>query len=164
MKYFAYGSNMSLPRLQQRIPGARRIGAGVLPGHLLRFHKLSKVDGSGKCDALLTGNHGDRVFGVLYQLPDGAKDVLDAVEGLGYGYLDKIVSVRDRRGSAVAAFTYYATNIDPSLRPYSWYLYHLVYGARDAGLPAEYIEVIEQQQSIDDADRARDTRERAIYR
>lgn len=55
MKYFAYGSNMSLLRLWQRVPSAVRIGVFTLQGHQLRFHKLGK-DGSGKCDAYQTNN------------------------------------------------------------------------------------------------------------
>jgi gamma-glutamylcyclotransferase len=53
MYYFAYGSNMSLSRLRERVPSAEAVGCFSLNGHDLRFHKLSK-DGSGKCDAFFT--------------------------------------------------------------------------------------------------------------
>ena len=48
--YFAYGSNMSQRRLQARVPSATFLGIGILLGHALAFHKISKKDGSGKCD------------------------------------------------------------------------------------------------------------------
>jgi len=38
MKYFAYGSNMSLLRLRARVPSAERIGMFTLVEHALRFH------------------------------------------------------------------------------------------------------------------------------
>ena len=85
MKYFAYGSNMSLARLQQRTPEVRRLSSCVLPGHSLRFHKAGR-DGSGKCDAFLTGNPRDRVMGALFELCPEQKPDLDRVEGLGRGY------------------------------------------------------------------------------
>ena len=35
--YFAYGSNMSTPRLQARLPHARPLGPAWLDGHRLAF-------------------------------------------------------------------------------------------------------------------------------
>ncbi len=48
MKYFAYGSNMSLARLKGRVPSAKRLGMFCLRNHQLAFHKISKKDGSAK--------------------------------------------------------------------------------------------------------------------
>jgi len=41
LRYFAYGSNMSLARLRRRVPSARRIAVATLPGYRLRFHKIA---------------------------------------------------------------------------------------------------------------------------
>lgn len=163
MKYFAYGSNMSLPRLRDRVASAERIGAYVCLEHSLRFHKVSVRDGSGKCDALFTGNPNDFVVGALFEISDSDKGILDAVEGLGFGYLDKPVSVIDSRGDVVEAVTYYATHTDASLQPYSWYLHHVIYGARETVVPAGYLEALTTVQSIEDPDKTRDAKERAIY-
>lgn len=38
MNYFAYGSNMSLQRLRERVPGAEYLGSYTLINHNLRFH------------------------------------------------------------------------------------------------------------------------------
>ena len=69
MHYFAYGSNMLTRRLAavDRAPSARPIAIGTLPGRRLRFHKIG-LDGSGKCDAALTGKDSDRIYGVLFEL------------------------------------------------------------------------------------------------
>jgi hypothetical protein len=163
MKYFAYGSNMSLPRLRERVPSAERIGVFTLAEHSLRFHKVSKKDGSGKCDALFTKDPEDYVVGALFEIAEGEKEDLDRAEGLGYGYLDKKVLVSDAQGNSFEAVTYYATKTNPSLLPYSWYLYHIIYGAREAEVPCSYLETLEATKSQEDPDKERDARERAIY-
>ncbi|MEH6652444.1 MAG: gamma-glutamylcyclotransferase family protein [Motiliproteus sp.] len=163
VKYFAYGSNMSLPRLKERVPSAERVGVFALAEHTLKFHKVNKKDGSGKCDAQFTGSPDDVVIGALFEISDNEKVALDKAEGLGYGYQDKTVQIRDEQGEMIEAVTYYATNIDPSLKPYSWYLFHVVYGAKETGVAASYLSTIESTKSIEDPDRNRDARERAIY-
>jgi AIG2-like family len=164
VKYFAYGSNMSLPRLRGRIPGAERLGVFTLFQHALKFHKVGRKDNSGKCDAHCTGNPDDFVIGALFEISDSEKLALDKVEGLGLGYKDKTVQLSDGQGGVIEAVTYYATHIDPSLQPYSWYLYHVAYGAKETGVPAHYLRAIESTQSIEDHDRSREAIERAVYR
>ena len=163
MKYFAYGSNMSLPRLKARVPSAERIGVFTLAEHILRFHKVSKKDGSGKCDALYTGNRDDYVIGALFEIADGEKCVLDRAEGLGSGYEEKLITVIDSQENTHEAVTYYATNTDPSLLPYSWYLHHVINGAKETGVPSEYLAALSAASSRDDPDKERDATERAIY-
>jgi gamma-glutamylcyclotransferase len=163
VKYFAYGSNMSLPRLRERVPSAERIGVFTLSEHSLRFHKVSKKDGSGKCDAFFTENSKDYIVGALFEISGNEKEALDKAEGLGYGYLDKEVTVSDVQGNSFEAVTYYATNTAPSLLPYSWYLFHVIYGAKETGVPSDYLEALEATKSQEDPDKERDARERAIY-
>ena len=155
---------MSLARLKARTPSAKRIGTFILPGHSLRFHMISDNDGSGKCDALFTGRADDSVIGALFEIVDSEKEILDKVEGLGYWYQSKMVSVSDAQGKVFEALTYYAVRIHPCVLPYSWYLYHVLYGAKEIGVPVDYLAAIENTQTIEDPDRERDARERAIYR
>lgn len=155
---------MSLPRLKERVPSAERIGMFTLFEHSLRFHKWSENDGSAKCDALFTGNPDDYIIGALFEIPGHEKGALDQAEGLGFGYQEKRVTVTNAEGHSLEAFTYYATNTDPSLLPYSWYLDHVIYGAREIGVPADYLDAVSATKSREDPDRERDARERAIYR
>jgi gamma-glutamylcyclotransferase len=154
---------MSSPRLRERAPSAERIGIFTLVEYALRFHKVSKNDGSGKCDAFFTGNPDDRVVGALFEISDSEKVALDNAEGLGYGYLDKTIKVSDAQGNNFEAITYYATSIDPSLFPYSWYLCHVIYGAKETGVPNSYFDAIESTKSIEDPNKERDAKEREIY-
>ncbi|TQV85542.1 gamma-glutamylcyclotransferase family protein [Aliikangiella coralliicola] len=162
MKYFAYGSNMSLSRLRQRVPSAKLLGAYKLAKHDLRFHKVSK-DGSGKCDAFDTGSKDDFIIGVLFDIDAGEKPQLDKAEGLGYGYNEKEVTVVDDGQNVETAVTYYATKINDELTPYTWYKHHVLVGARDAKLPADYVQKIESIPAIEDPDTARESKQMAIY-
>ena len=161
MLYFAYGSDMSLRRLQQRVPAVRLPGTAVLHGYQLRFHKMGS-DGSGKCDAYCTDVHDDVMHGVLFEIDDAAKATLDGIEGLGFGYDDTEVEVL-HGGEPLRAVTYVATRIDEARRPYAWYHQHVVVGAREAGLPEAYVRSILSVEVAVDPDPARHDRELAIY-
>ena len=161
--YFAYGSNMSLERLRARVPSAELVCVAILPAHVLKFHKHSKKDGSGKCDAAFTGDSEDRVFGALYSIQTNQMRQLDIVEGLGHGYARKTVSVHTSSGETFSAETYIATKFDSSLRPFDWYKEHVLRGARSIGLPESYIASIEVVVADVDAEEERRTTELAIY-
>jgi len=162
LNYFAYGSNMSLARLAGRVPSASSMGLAMLEQHQLCFHKASK-DGSSKCDAFLTGEPEHRVFGVLYTIDPDHKPLLDKVEGVGQGYEHKTVSVIDTGGKLIPAFTYYATHIDSTLIPYSWYLNHVLVGAREASLPGDYIAELAGITTVDDQNLQRNQQELSIH-
>jgi len=133
----------------------------TLHKHDLRFHKISR-DGSGKCDAFETENAENTVIGCLFKISAAEKAALDKAEGLGVGYREKEVTLVNESGETVKAMTYCATSIDASLSPYSWYLQHVVVGAKESKLPSSYVSRLESTESIEDANRERDTRERAI--
>jgi gamma-glutamylcyclotransferase len=150
---FAYGSNMLTARLRGRVLSATPVGIGRLSGHLLKWDKRSS-DGSGKCDAEATGRKEDFVWGVLFELNSNEKAALDRAEGLGQGYEERQIEVISDRGP-VQAFAYIATTKDPSLRPYDWYKALVVAGAREHGLPEEYVQLLDRIGSVQDPDRAR---------
>lgn len=161
MLCFTYGSNMSHRRLQARVPSARFVAVAELPAHRLRFHK-SAGDGSAKCDAEESGNPDDRVIGVVYEIDDGEKPDLDRHEALGFGYEEKQVELASGRDQ-IQAWMYYATRINNALKPFHWYKDHVLIGARENGLPVEYIAQIEAVESIDDPKPERHGRELSIY-
>ncbi|MFW1678517.1 gamma-glutamylcyclotransferase family protein [Pontibacter sp. JAM-7] len=163
MLYFAYGSNMSLPRLLARLPEVNFLGSAVLEQYQLRFHKKG-TDGSAKGNALYTGHDTDYMYGVLYELAPHLKHRLDAIEDAGVGYETVPVTVRDQFGRKRRACTYVALQIDCSLQPFDWYLTHVLYGAQAAGLPQEYIEQIRAYPTVSDANDLRRAREQRLYR
>jgi hypothetical protein len=162
--YFAYGSNMSLARLRaaDRAPSAIRIGPASVAGHRLVFDKIGRLDGSGKADCERTGAAGDRVHGGLFSIAEAERAALDRAEGAGAGYEAVQIEVDTASGPAVA-LSYFATRKDSRLQPYGWYLDHVLVGARECGLPADYIRAIEQIGGLPDPDGEREGRERAIH-
>lgn len=163
MYYFAYGSNMSRSRLRNRVTSADALGWCTLNKYDLRFHKVSKDD-SGKCDAYFTSDASDVIYGVLFKIDPSEKLALDRAEGLGYGYDEKEVTVIAKDGSSIRATTYVATKIDENLKPYSWYVNHVLVGAREAFLPADYIQLkISSVEAVEDSNKERDSKQRAIH-
>lgn len=162
--YLAYGSNMALARLQQRIPSAEKLGLVELPGHRLTFKNASSKDGSGKCAALITGAENDLVLAVLYRMAAFEKQILDSYEGLGLEYRDAFVAINLPSGEAAEALIYYATNLNPELKPYHWYKEHVLRGARENNLPGSYLADIRSVVSVEDPDPERSERELSIYR
>ena len=163
--YFAYGSNMSLERLRKRVPSAEPKGKAVLRCHRLAFHKVSRKDGSGKCD-IPPAKESDAVWGRLYHIDDKDKECLDRYEGLGYGYDDKCVTVELDSGCTVCAMTYYVkdpTKINPNLKPYTWYQKHVLVGAKESSLPPDYIKKIKEVKAEEDCDKEREAEELGIY-
>ena len=160
--YFAYGSNLSCKRLQERVRSAEPKKRGVLRCHCLAFHKISRKDGSGKCD-IVSSKESDVVWGRVYHIDDKDKECLDRYEGLGYGYAEKTVTVELDSGTTIRAVTYYATVKDPTLQPYTWYITHVLVGAKEACLPPDYIKKIEEVKARKDCDKEREAQELAIY-
>lgn len=161
LKYYAYGSNMFCKRFKDRISSAKVIGIGILHNHRLAFHKISE-DGSGKCDVV--PSESDTVYGIVFEINKKQKTKLDRLEGLGKGYAEKTVVVElMESGETICAVTYYATNIDPKLKPYTWYKKHVLTGATEAKLPPDYITDIKNVQTDKDPDKKREAKELRIY-
>lgn len=154
---------MSTSRLTARVPSARPVTIARLYQHRLKFHK-DGYDGSGKCNAEYTDNESDITYGVVFEISTTEKRRLDKIEGVGDGYDEKNESVFTQNGKILEVVTYYATSVDSSLAPYDWYKEHVLHGAREHGLPVEYIATIEAINSIPDPDKERHEKELSIYR
>lgn len=158
---FAYGSNMCSGRFRdyEVVPeGPGR--AALLQDHRLRFNKKSSIDGSGKAN--LEPQKGGQVWGVLYTIRDAELQTLD--DGEGSGYFRKKMPVCTTEGASTEAWVYFACDPsrEPALRPYTWYKRFLVEGAKEHGLPAEYIEALERIEANQDKNQQRDVEKRAL--
>ena len=149
MLYFAYGSNMLTARIEGRLGPCERFGAACLAGHVLRFHKLGGLDGTGKCDAFPSDDPNDRVWGALLRLTEAQLAELDAIEGPGY----RRVPVRVACDEQLMEATMYLAKQearDSALRPFNSYKKMVLAGARELDLPTDYIAAIEAVPSIPD--------------
>jgi len=117
----------------------------------LRFHKIGFRDGSGKCNAFATGIAADVIWGAVYEIEPADKFRLDGAEGLGRGYLERIVEV-DAQVGPISATTYVASPdaIRPDLHPFSWYKEFVVAGSIEHGLPLEYVRAIRAARVVQD--------------
>jgi len=125
------------------------------------FHKLG-TDDSGKCDAFFTGDDRDNILGILYEIAPGDRDMLAKAEEFAHGYKEKAVGIITDGGKRLDAFTYCATNIETTLKPFHWYKGHLLIGAREFDFPEEYILQFLTVESSDDPDSERNNRELKI--
>ena len=172
-EYFGYGSNMLTDKLKRkdRCPSAIPIAVARTNKYTLKFHKVSTKDGSGKGDMAFTGSETDELYGVVFSIDDQHKDNLDSAEGVGWGYEETKIDVEvknlipqheiDVEGitkGPLRVWTYYATKINSELKPYLWYKRQTVEGARENGLPEDYIKKIEAFESKQDMDEKRRTR------
>lgn len=146
--YFAYGSNLYPARMRARVPSARVVATGRVPGFRLAFRKCGR-DGSAKCD--LEPAPEATVWGALYRFDAAEQQALDAAEGPGY-YIDA-VTVTTAAGF-VEAFTYRARRdwIDATAIPYDWYRDLVLAGARTHEFPDMYVAAIADFDTVPDPD------------
>lgn len=159
MLIFAYGSNMNLNRLTQRVPSAVKVCNVFLPGYKLVCNKVSKKDGSAKANIIKTDNLTQLIWGVLFTIDKKEKRLLDIAEGLGKGYNEDTLTFIDETNNSYVAQVYIADSkaIDNSLLPYDWYKEFIVSGAILNNLPAEYISKLQSITCIRDHDAERRT-------
>lgn len=162
MLYFAYGSNMSSPRLRARVPSAQPLGVASTRGRQLVFRKIGR-DGSAKCDIAAADERTHGVYGVVFRIDPAHRPALDAAEGVGQGYEPIDLDLVSESGRHISAFAYQATQVDEKLKPYAWYVQHVVRGAIEHGLPPDYIALIHAVAVRSDPDRERHARELSIY-
>ena len=162
--YFGYGSNMLTCKLKDRCPSAVPIGICKIKKHSLKFHKVSHAnqngipDISGKGDIVPSESETDEVYGVLFKILKTEEKKLDKAEGYpDYGYDKKEIDVISIKGEKYTSVRmYFANDIDPKKKPYHWYKEQVVQGAREHGLPEDYIKKIKAVESIPDQDQERE--------
>ena len=135
--YFAYGSNLKATRMRERVPSASPVTVAQLRGWQLTIDKPA-LDGSGKanlsCEAMAS------VWGFVYRLSPGGWKNLDSFER---GYARTRVEVIAADGARLDAQVYIADTRAEQLVAFDWYKALIVEGAREHGLPADYVAVLE---------------------
>ena len=144
MKIFCYGSNMSSERITERCSSSRFISRASVTGWKLLFNKRSK-DGSGKANLVWTGDR-SLVWGVIFDISEEQKSILDKFEGLGKGYDELKLPVINDLGEEVDCVCYISRDdkyLDGGLKPHGWYKDFCLVGAREHSIPEDYILTIE---------------------
>ncbi len=159
MKIFAYGSNMHLNRLRKRVSSATKISNAFIKGYNLVCNKISS-DGSSKGNIVISDNPNDVVWGVIFEIEDTDKSILNEAEGLGRGYNETTLTFTNENDESLEAQVYVAddNSINNHLKPYDWYKLFILEGARQNQLPQAYIEKIESLDFEFDEDTTRRNR------
>ena len=143
--YFAYGRNVNLSRLCERIRGYPLLTCrGILPGYKLVFNKKPGPEpGLGYSNIVPMAD--EYVEGILYLLTERMLSSLDEYEGIPKHYVRSRVTVWNidhRRW--VNAVTYVAVETDDSLKPPKEYLEEIVEAAKTMGLSYDWISKLEK--------------------
>jgi gamma-glutamylcyclotransferase (GGCT)/AIG2-like uncharacterized protein YtfP len=134
--YFAYGSNMNQEQMAQRCPGSGLGPLARLPGwsYFINGRGYAGVEEFPTDDAL----------GCLWSLDDEHVAALDRYEGVKGNYYSKetleVEQLKD--GSKVSALVYLSVNREYGI-PTARYQGVVVSGAREIGLPVDYLAMLE---------------------
>jgi len=141
--YFAYGSNMQLATfVDRRGMRPQRSVAGRLRGYRLTFDL--PVGPGERGVANLVVDFACTTHGVLHLISNEEFATLDRTEGVHNGYYTRVsVTVMDRDGHHVEAWTYVSNHGVAGRKPSERYLNLLLEGAREHELPADYIRTLE---------------------
>ncbi len=155
--YFAYGSNLNEVRFKSRIKSAQFKSRATLTGYRLVFEKPS-LDGSGKATIIPDPN--SSVEGAIFTYSDEEHDALKQCEG---GYSETPVTLATDAGPFQAE-TFVANKRVKTLKPFDWYVEHIVAGGQKLGLPADYLAALAEAPTTKDMDAKRVADERVFLK
>lgn len=141
--YFGYGSNMSRATfVERRGMRPRSAHAARLHGYRLTFD--IPVGPGERGVANVVPDADALVWGVAYAITAEELDRLDQTEGVQYRIYERIgVGVVTAEETPISALAYQSSIAMPGRKPSARYLGLLLAGAREHGLPADYIRYLE---------------------
>lgn len=139
--YFAYGSNMSVDRKEERTGTIRQALRCRLNGYRLAFNKRA---GDGSVYANIIPDEKSEVWGVAYLCDEAAMRKLDKKEGVAGGHYVRANVVVNASDRLLECVTYIAgpNYVCDEGIPARDYLQLILDGVRDHDLPAWYQEDI----------------------
>jgi len=137
-------------RSAERCPSARFDSVALFPDHDLEFTWFSRRNQCGSSDVV--SKREQSVWGVLYEIDEKDRPKLDAVEGVN-SKAYKPISITVFRGGdslqPISAFTYTVRKkLDEHPKPSRAYKDHIVSGAIERSLPADYIAKLKTVETI----------------
>jgi len=139
--HFIYGQLLNPQQIARCCSHPKVVAIARLPDHALTFFGHSPRWDGGQETVL--AKPGQDVFGVVYQLSGSDEDQMDAQQGIrlnGTGsYFHYPVEVIGQDGRPYRTLLYKKTQLGSPVRPSQLYLQSLIAGAREQGLPADYL-------------------------
>lgn len=139
LTYFGYGTLLGQAHMKHRYPSARPLGIGFCRGYELGFWCYADPSDGGcaiveKPDGIL--------FGTLYELSPDDMDRLLTAGGHGDWHQALILDVTGVAGGSTRALTLRVAGFRGRWAPPPDYAALVIDGAREAGLPAEYRQLL----------------------
>lgn len=139
--YFAYGSNMLARQMLQRCPSARPSGIGELTGFRLTFNRKGSYREGAVASVEVGRRDQDRVLGAVWRISRGDLERLDAIEDPD-AYVRLSVPIRLDDHRVVYSWMYVSFPDGRGVEPDDDYLRVMIEGARELGLPLDYLETL----------------------
>ena len=136
--YFAYGSNMCTRYLRDCCPSAEPVMPAVLANFHIEFRRFSTNLGGGI--STIQPAPGEIVHGVLFTIPRAEIEALDVLENVPDGlYARDTFMMLDATGAWRRAELYRIVTPEGPFAPADQYIDWMLEGAREHGLPDDYI-------------------------
>ena len=153
MLYFAYGSNLNWERMKKRVPSSFFIGKAKLENYRLDFTRKSINWDCGVADIVEDNKD---VWGVVYQFEEKDLGRLDKCEGYtpnrvknAYKRIEKMVCLEGKKDQPMTVYTYEVIDREfGKHKPNKEYKNLIVTGAQHWKLPEEYIDFLENIETI----------------
>lgn len=139
--YFAYGSNMVEEQMKERCKSAVKVGIGALNDHKIVFNRKGTYRPGGV--ASIEESEGQRVYGVIWKIHSSEFWELDEKED-PKAYVRRKIPVYTLSGEHHSCHIYEAIPQRGVFKPSKDYLKTMVRGAKEAGLPDDYIKYLEE--------------------
>ncbi|CAH1778687.1 unnamed protein product [Owenia fusiformis] len=141
--YFAYGSNLLKKRLLLQNPSAVEVSTAKLRDYKLDFN--GGQDGTWRgAGATIVKSPGDCVWGMVWMLHNSHKATLDDQEGVEAKIYEPIhIEVTSPEGEVFSCRSYHQIRpASADQRPSPQYKGVIIKGAKEIGLPADYLEFL----------------------
>lgn len=128
--YFAYGSNLWRRQMQERCPGHRLIGSGILKG----YRWIITARGY----ANVVKSETDEVHGIVYEISESDEKHLDRFEGVHIGNYRKEILKIEIAGESRECLVY-VDPVEEEGKPKREYIDRINKGIYDSRLPSDYV-------------------------
>jgi gamma-glutamylcyclotransferase len=146
MYYFAYGSNLNWPQMQQRCPSSQFVCVARLPDYRFAIARHSRLRNCGTANVFPAA--GNEVWGVVYDVVDTDLAILDGFED---GYRREILPVfaLGNGKESLNTLVYVAEIESGAPLPNAEYKRLIVDGAKHWDLPPSYLSMLESIQAAE---------------
>lgn len=139
-KYFAYGSNLNAQQMSVRCPQAVPVQKGYLRDYNIAFTRWSKNRNCGVADVV--PELGQKVWGLVWNLPTENLEMLDSHEGHPKHYKRQLHEIFFLDGSSIQAWVYEVNKKQSFCQPSKEYVDTILSEGKALSFPEKYLESV----------------------